>query len=49
MDINNQAYLGNFVLPEKLFSEEAFSEKKKYNYNNNIDKHDDIIYEREFR
>lgn len=49
MDKNNQIELGNFVLPEELFSASALSNKDKYNLQNNINHYNDIIYEREFR
>lgn len=46
---NNQVYIGDFILPQDLFSDIEIASRQVYNQYNNINKFNDIIYEREFR
>lgn len=48
-NIYNQTYIGEFAIPEDLFSDVQIEARKQYNKSKNINKFNDIIYEREFR
>lgn len=45
----NQTYIGEFAIPEDLFSDIQIEARTQYNQAKNINKFNDIIYEREFR
>ena len=48
-NVYNQIYIGEFAIPEDFFSDIQIEARSQYNKSKNINKFNDIIYEREFR